>query len=206
VDDVSRQQVAIGEPPGGLGDFPSIALSGLWFRAHSVSRGVWWFSSDGSGRFDLAEPQGTCYLGSSVGVAVRERLGRRLASGPVPAAVADQMVVSRVRLRARVADLTARAAERFGITREIGTITPYDLPQRWATALHSAGHRGLRYWPRFALAPDDLSVALFAAAGPGTRRGDPGPFTGRDALRAAGIPVLGVPRSLTVIPPPSAPR
>ncbi|MGN6722642.1 MAG: RES family NAD+ phosphorylase [Marmoricola sp.] len=179
---MSRQEVAVGEPPDELADFPSIALSGLWFRAHSVSRGVWWYSSDGSGRFDLAPPNGTCYLGSSVGVAVRERLGRRLSAGPVPAAVADQMLVSRVRLRARVADFTERAAERFGITREIGTITPYDLPRRWAGALHQAGHRGLRYWPRFAVAAEDLSVALFAAAGAGTRRGDPGPFTGRDAL------------------------
>lgn len=200
---MTRQQVAAGEPPEDLDDFPSISLSGLWFRAHSASRGVWWYSSDGSGRFDLAAPYGTCYLGSSVGVAVRERLGRRLSAGPVPAAVADQMLVSRVRLRARVADFTDPAAGRFGITREIGTITPYDLPQRWARALHGAGHRGLRYWPRFALAAEDLSVALFAAGGAGTRRGDPGPFTGRDALRAAGISVLGVPRSLPVTPPPS---
>lgn len=200
---MTRQEIAVGEPPEDLADFPSISLSGLWFRAHSASRGVWWYSSDGSGRFDLAAPHGTCYLASSVGVAVRERLGRRLAAGPVPAAVADQMLVSRVRLRARVADFTDRAAERFGVTREIGTLTPYDLPQRWAAALHNAGHRGLRYWPRFAIAPEDLSVALFANAGAGTRRGDPGPFTGRDALRAAGIPVLGVPRSLPVTPPPS---
>ncbi|MGN6160230.1 MAG: RES family NAD+ phosphorylase [Marmoricola sp.] len=200
---MSREELAVGEPPDDLSDFPSVALSGLWFRAHSASHAVWWFSSDGSGRFDLTEPNGTCYLGSSVGVAVRERLGRRLSAGPVPAAVADQMLVSRVRLRARVADAIARAAERFGITREIGTVTPYDLPQRWAAALHAAGHRGVRYWPRFALAPEDLSVALFAPAGLGTRRGDPGPFTGRDALRAAGIPVIGVPRSLPAIPPPS---
>ena len=201
---MTRQEVAVGEPPEELADFPSVSLSGLWFRAHSASRSVWWFSSDGSGRFDLTAPRGTCYLGSSVGVAVRERLGRRLAGGSVPAAVADQMLVSRVRLRARVADFTTRAAEAFGVTREIGTITPYALPQRWATALHRSGHRGLHYWPRFAIAPDDLSVALFGNAGVGPRRGDPGPFTGRDALRAAGIPVLGVPRSLPIVEPPGA--
>lgn len=206
---MSREELAVAEPPDDpnvLSAFPSVALSGLWFRAHSASHAVWWFSSDASGRFDLAPPHGTCYLGSSVGVAVRERLGRRLAAGPVPAAVADQMLVSRVRLRAKVADLTDRAAERFGITREIGTVTPYALPQRWAAALHAAGHRGLRYWPRFAIAPDDLSVALFAAQGLGTRRGDPGPLTGRDALLTAGIPVVGVPRSLPVTPPPSPRR
>lgn len=204
--DVTRQEIALGEPPEDVTAFPSIALSGLWFRAHGAGRGVWWYSSDGSGRFDLAPPHGTCYLGSNVGVAVRERLGRRLAAGPVPAAVADQMLVSRVRLRARVADLADRAAERYGITREIGSLTPYDLPRRWAAALHGAGHRGVRYWPRFALAAEDLSVALFAAAGAGTRRGDPGPFTGRDALRAAGISVLGVPRSLPITPAPSPPQ
>lgn len=198
---MTRQSVANGEPPEDLADFPSRALSGLWFRAHSVGFGVWWFSSDGSGRFDLTEPYGTCYLGSSVGVAVRERLGRRLSAGAVPAAVADQMLVSRVRLRAHVADLTDPAAERFGVTREISTITPYDLPQRWATALHEAGHRGLRYWPRFALGGEAMAVAQFGNAGVGTRRGDPGPLSGRDALRAAGISVLGVPRSLPTVSP-----
>ena len=199
---MSRQQTAIGEPPEDLTDFPTLSLAGLWFRAHTAGNGVWWFSSDGTGRFDLAEPHGTCYLGSSVGVAVRERLGRRLASGPVPIAVADQMLVSRVRLRSRAADLTTRAAERFGVTREISTITPYDLPQRWATALHAASHRGIRYWPRFALGADDLAVAQFGGAGAGTRRGDPDPFSGHDALRAAGIAVLGVPRSVPTIQPP----
>lgn len=199
---MSRQSIGLTEPPENLSDFPSLALSGLWFRAHSVGFGVWWFSSDGSGRFDLSDPHGTCYLGSSVGVAVRERLGRRLSAGPVPAAVADQMLVSRVRLRAHVADLTDPSAGRFGITREISTLTPYDLPQRWATALHQAGHRGLRYWPRFAVANDDLAVAQFGAAGEGTRRGDPGPFSGRDALLAADISVLGVPRSVPTVSPP----
>ncbi|HWU32539.1 MAG TPA: RES family NAD+ phosphorylase, partial [Marmoricola sp.] len=155
---MTRESVVVGEPPEDLTDFPSIALSGLWFRAHSVGFGVWWFNSDGTGRFDLAEPRGTCYLGSNVGVAVRERLGRRLSRGPVPVAVADQMAVSRVRLRAHVADFADSRAGSFGITREIGSITPYDLPQRWATALHAAGHRGLRYWPRFALGSDDYAV------------------------------------------------
>lgn len=198
----SRQTVALTEPPENLTDFPTRALSGLWFRAHSVGFGVWWFSSDGTGRFDLAEPHGTCYLGSSVGVAVRERLGRRLASGPVPAAVADQMAVSRVRLRAHVADLTDPDATAFGVTREISTVTPYDVPQRWAAALHRAGHRGLRYWPRFAVGAEDLAVAQFGNAGEGSRRGDPGPLQGRDALHGAGIAVIGVPRSLPTIQPP----
>ena len=29
---------------------------------HRVRRSAWWFSSDGSGRFDLPVPHGTCYL------------------------------------------------------------------------------------------------------------------------------------------------
>lgn len=198
---MSRQHQALTEP-GNLDGFPTIALSGMWFRAHSTGLGPWWFSSDQSGRFDLTAPHGTCYFGSNINVAVRERLGARLASGPVPAAVADQMVVSRARLRSHVADFAHRAAATFGITREVGALTPYELPQRWARALHQEGHRGIRYWPRFAVAAGDLAVALFGSSGVGTRRGDPGPIDGREAMRAAGIPVFGVPRSLPTIQPP----
>ncbi|HEY3140297.1 MAG TPA: hypothetical protein VGJ86_04170, partial [Acidimicrobiales bacterium] len=35
-------------------------------------RDTWWFSSDGSGRFDLAPPHGTCYLATDPIGALRE--------------------------------------------------------------------------------------------------------------------------------------
>ncbi|HZD65267.1 MAG TPA: hypothetical protein VE152_04135, partial [Acidimicrobiales bacterium] len=33
-----------------------------FYRIHWADRGAWWFSSDGSGRFDLERPRGTCYV------------------------------------------------------------------------------------------------------------------------------------------------
>lgn len=33
---------------------------------HRGEYGAWWFSSDGSGRFDLAPPDGVCYLAETL--------------------------------------------------------------------------------------------------------------------------------------------
>ena len=43
------------------------------------------------------------------------------------------------------ADTTVRAARGFGVTAELASITPYDLPQQWAAAFAAAGHEGVRY-------------------------------------------------------------
>lgn len=200
-----RDQVALGEPPRDLSGFPTADVSAAWYRAHSIDFGPWWFAHDGTGRFDLDPPHGTCYLGSHVDVAVRERLGQTLVEArTITAAEAERMVVSRLQVDVEpTADATDQKATAFGVTRELGDLTPYEIPRRWAAALHAHGMRALRYWPRFCLGADMRALALFGSAGADqTRTSDPAPMCGQDAAAAAGITVVEVPHSLpTVVPP-----
>lgn len=199
-----RQEPALADPPDDLTGFPEASVAGEWFRAHSAGLGPWWFASSGDGRFDLAAPKGTCYVASCAEAAIRERWGKKLVrAGRVSAADADTTVVSRLACTGNAADTTAQSATRFGITRELGTITPYTVPQKWATAL-SDGHAALLYWPRFSTGADMYALALFGRAGANTQRPvDSTPLGGRAAARAAGIQVIGRPRSLPTVDPPS---
>jgi hypothetical protein len=201
---MSRQTPALAAPPSDLTDFPTRPCTGTWFRAHSAGLGSWWYAHDGEGRFDLTAPNGTCYLGSHVEVAVRERLGETLVNaGSISAVEADRMVVARLGLDTTVADTTDQAATRYGITRELGTITPYTLPQQWAAALHAAGHAGLAYWPRFSVGGDRYAVGLFGPAGTDNQAADdPDPINGPDACHQTGIAVIGIPRTLPTTDPP----
>lgn len=205
VTDDSREDVALTDPPEDLDAFPAAPLAGQdWYRAHTVNRGPWWFSHAGNGRFDLEPPDGTCYLGSSVETAVRERLGPTLSrANQIPTDEANGMVVSRLHAEGTAADTTAQEASRFGVTRELSTTTPYDLPQRWARALHGAGYDGLTYWPRFSPGSAQHALALFGAAGAdSTQPTDPAPMAGPAAARHANVTVVGVPRSLDTVHPP----
>lgn len=51
----------LGEP-GDLTGFPAAAAPKRLVRVCRAENGTWWFSSDGSGRFDLDPPEGTCYF------------------------------------------------------------------------------------------------------------------------------------------------
>ena len=137
------------------------------FRAHVAGRGPWWFGSDGSGRFDLAAPRGTCYAADSALVAVRERLGPVLGAVPrVPAALLAGAVVTRLPLPApaRLASLRSSRAAGYGVLRELQVMTPYVVPQAWARAFDAAGYGGLSYGPRFTPGRAG-AVALFGPAG-----------------------------------------
>jgi hypothetical protein len=98
-----------------------------------------------------------------------------------------------------LADLTARRASGFGITVEIGTITPYALPQLWAARLHQAGSNGLVYWLRHDPARTE-GFALFERHGErdgwesGTDRSISGELIERLA-EECGIEVLDIPRA-----------
>lgn len=201
----SRQHLALTGPPADLDGFPHRTADGTWYRAHRADRGGWWYASDGSGRFDLTPPDGTCYLDSDTDVAVRERLGETLVhAGMVSAVEADRMVVSRLLLDTVLADTTCQQATRYGITRELATITGYRLPQQWAAALHTAGWPGLCYWRRFSPGPACRAAAVFGPAGADNQTpGDPAPVSGRDACAQSGIAVYGIPHTLATIEPPS---
>ena len=129
-------------------------------------RSPWWFGSSGEGRFDLPPPDGTCYLAADELGALLEAVGPDRDGG----AVSTEFLAARClwRLRApaerRLGDLTARRARGFGITAEIGTLVPYDLPQAWAARLHAAGFQGLVYWLRHDPARSE-GIALFGPEG-----------------------------------------
>lgn len=202
----AREQVAQGGPPASLAGFPTrvLAAATALFRAHRSDRGPWWFGSDGSGRFDLPAPRGTCYVALDPASALRERVGPVLAAArAVPESLLEDVVVSQLALAddREVADLQSRSAGEHGVTRELETMVPYAVPQAWARALDAAGHEGVGYGPRFT--PGDCSaVALFDEAGERGWAADPAPTPAAEV--PGGPAVVRTPRrsDLTVVRPP----
>ena len=188
------------EPPASLAGFPRTQVPAHLVRVCRTSRTTWWFSSDGSGRFDLVRPRGTCYLATDRFAALREASR----GGPVTPQWATGREVRRVAPpdpAARLAATTWARAARFGVTTELVTITPYDLPRRWAVAFWLAGFAGIRHELRHDPRARSSGVSLFGDAGdPGWAPGTAEPLT-REALEHAGVSVLDIPpaRSVTVI-------
>ena len=152
-------------PRANLSGFPSYDLlrREALYRIHRADRGPWWFSSDGSGRFDLAAGRGTCYLAATpVGAFIEVfRVDTVIPELEVEARVLSTVVAPK---RSRLADCTASAARRFGITGAIHTQPDYALPQAWAEALAAAGFDGIRYRLSHDPSQRELGVALFGAA------------------------------------------
>ena len=118
---------------------------------------------------DLSLLDGTCYLGETIGVAVRERCGRFLASHqPIPQPHLDGRVVTSValpELEGSVADLTSPDAALFGVTAELAIGNDYNLSAAWAQALREGGMRGgLYYLPRFTPG-QEYALAVFGPGG-----------------------------------------
>lgn len=203
---MTRERTALGPPPASLAGFPAYPVDTETdlFRAHGADLGPWWFGNDGSGRFDLSPPRGTCYVALDPLSALRERLGPVLGgSQAVPESLLEASVVSRLRLTAprEVADVQDGRAATFGVTRELESMVPYAVPQAWARAFDEAECRGVRYGPRFT--PGDCSaIALFDSEGQADWPVDPDPVP---AQRVSGAPrALPTPRraDLTVVRPP----
>lgn len=118
------------------------------------------------GRFDLPEPEGTCYLATDEISALLEVLGPDLERGAVSSGFLKSRRLREVRLAREhtLSDLTAREAVRFGITAEIGTIVPYACPQAWAARLRATGSPGLVSWARHDPARRE-TMALFGPHG-----------------------------------------
>ena len=201
---MSRQHPGLGPPPAELAGFPSFVTEGrLWRAGRAHHRSLWWFSSRTgnrhAGRFDLAAPRGTCHLGDDPLGVLLETL---VAPGNARPVVSSEALRVRVVWETEspepvtVADAAGRAAAGFGMTRELGTLTPYDLPWAWADALDAAGFGGVRWWLRFDPGPG-RGVALFGPRG--ARDGWPAEqrtpaIAWRRALEDdAGIRVLDVP-------------
>lgn len=174
------------------------------FRAHRDANGPWWFSSNGNGRFDLIGKQGTCYLADSPEAALRESLGRVVEAGVVDIAELADRVISNVAVSKAMslADTTSAKAANHGITREISTITPYDLPKAWAAAWADVGFDGIRYAGRFSTSPTHRCYALFGPAGESSEEADPAPIPAATVAATAGIRAVNRPATVTIVPPP----
>lgn len=155
---------------------PATRADGRLYREHeyrtgSPDGGCWWFSSWAppdrpGGRFDLVDPEGTCYLGETEAVAVRERCGRLVAAHlPVPASFLEGRVVSTVQVEiGPLADLVDPEAWTVGVTAELHAGHDYELSATWARQFRAAGFDGLRYAPRFTPG-GEYAVAAFGPAG-----------------------------------------
>ncbi len=153
--------------PGDVAGFPvwHVVKGTAFHRVTGPGVGPWWFSS-GPGRFDLDPPRGTCYLADDPLVALLESLGPALTGPVLAAAVVADRQLWHVELpeHCDAADTTTRRARGFGMTAEVGAVTPYELPRRWARDLAAAGFDGLRYRARHDPA-GGRCLALFGVAG-----------------------------------------
>lgn len=192
--------VSLGEPPS-LTGFPANRPPSGLVRVCRADRSTWWFSSDGSGRFDLRPPGGTCYLATDDYAAIRE--ATRL--GPVSTSWAlarELRVVAPPDPDARLAPTTRRAAGRYGVTTELVTLVPYDLPRRWAAAFRDHGFHGVRHQLRHDQRARPSGVAVFGASGPSTLHdGERIPLT-TPAVEAAGVAIYPPPPAagVTIVP------
>jgi hypothetical protein len=153
-------------PPAKLGNFPRRALRSTTdlVRIQPNDLGPWWFSSGGHGRFDLAPPNGTCYVAlSPLGAFVEVFRGFTI----VDSADVAHRALSRLCVPRDVvlADCTSPRARRFGVTGEIHSTADYTATQGWAEAFRGAGFAGVRYFCGQDPSQRELGVALFGVAG-----------------------------------------
>jgi RES domain-containing protein len=207
---MTRKAVAQTAPHGAtdLTGFPAATPSAkvTLYRAHSAGRAPWWFSSDGSGRFDVPPPSGTLYLADDVASAVRERLAHLVMPGQrVFEQEANGMVVSRFRpvAKPRCANVSDPSAVKWGVTRELTTMTDYSVTNAWAHRFLADEFQGVRYASRFTTGGSN-AWALFGPAGKNKKlTAHSASIEGRAACLRAGIQPIPVPSSagLTRISP-----
>ncbi len=158
----------LAELPLSVIGFPSLQLESgsRLFRIHRAGLGPWWFSSDGSGRFDLpaASGLGTCYLAEEAAGCFLEVFRDWLL---VPEAEVDARRISEIEMpeAARLADGTASRSREYGITAEIRSAPDYAVTRAWAAAFQAAGFAGVRYFLRHDPGQMLTGVALFGPAG-----------------------------------------
>jgi hypothetical protein len=177
----------LGLPPDDLSRFPAFGVDRRrsLYRIHRTDAGPWWFSGEGSGRFDLRDGRGSCYLAvTPVGAFIEVfRVATVIPEAEVEARSLSSLVPS---TRARLADCTVSAARKFGITGAIHTQPDYTVPQIWAEAFAAAGFGGIRYRVSHDPSQRELGAVLFGDAGEPSlpvRRTEPIPASVIEAAR-----------------------
>jgi RES domain len=157
----------LGLPPPDLGGFPTVELDStrLLYRIHRRDKSPWWFSDDGSGRFDLLRTDhGTCYLAQRpVGAFVE--VFRRDTVIPQAEVAVRSLAELHAASTTTLANCTVSEARRFGVTAAIHSQPDYDVPRAWAQAFAEAGLGGILYRLSHDPSGSELGVALFGAAG-----------------------------------------
>ena len=131
---------------------------------HRREHGAWWFSSDGSGRFDLTSPDGACYLAeTSLGALIEHFDGIDI----VPQPDLDERRVSILEpgRPLRLADCTSSRARSFGVDLSLSAGSDYERTQRFAQWFADSGFDGVRYFLRNDPAATLIGVVLFGASG-----------------------------------------
>lgn len=185
---------SIGQPTKPLAGFPTVEVADdvPLYRSTSTTNSPWWFGSDGTQRFDVQPPHGTCYLAIDIETAVRERGRERLLrTGMLSPAFVAGMNIYELRLPAtiRAADTTDKTAVKFGANRELAIVDDYSVSNGWAQAFHTEGYEGIAYASRYTSGGQWNALALFGAAGD-AGWGHVQKLSGRMALVDGGLTAL----------------
>lgn len=132
----------LSEPPANLDGFPAVHAASSLYRIHRRGLSPLYFSNTGHGRFDLSPPEGTLYASSSELGSFIEVFRSTL----IPMAEVERRELAELQTTLiRLADCTAPAARRFGVTAAIHSTPDYALTQRWAAAFRQGGFDGIVY-------------------------------------------------------------
>lgn len=152
-----------------LDRFPRRTLRGdrTIHRIHAADRSPWWFSADGSGRFDpVGTGMGACYLAERPLGAWLEVFRKTMLLAEAELRHRSLLSVQLGR-NLRLADLTSRRALSFGVTASLGADQAYAPSQAFAVRAVEGGFAGVRYLIRHDPAQKLLGIALFGDPGAG---------------------------------------
>ncbi|CAM5538761.1 RES family NAD+ phosphorylase [Leifsonia shinshuensis] len=137
------------------------------YRSHAIRHGAGFYASGEGGRFNLEPPRGTLYVATDLDTAVREKVRDAVVTTGVVSrrfAAAFEVAILSAPETTRAADVADRAASRYGVTRELGTMDDYTITRAWASAFDSFGYGGIRYGSRFTTGPAN-AWAIYGTAG-----------------------------------------
>jgi hypothetical protein len=143
----------------------TLRADAVLYRVHRTRSGCWWFSDDGSGRFDpVGTGMGACYFAAAPLGAFIEVFRKRMTIAEAEIAERSLSAVTLGR-PVRLADITSRRALGFGVSADLGSGPDYGPSHAFAARAVAAGFAGVRYLARHDPAQRSASVALFAAPG-----------------------------------------
>ena len=135
------------------------------YRIHRADLDPWWFSSDGTGRFDpVGTGLGACYLAEAPLGAWVEVFRKAMVIAE-PDIHGRSLFGAQLGRDLKLADLTSHRALQFGVTATLGANAEYRESQAIAADAVAAGFDGLRYFVRHDPAQNLAGLALFAQTG-----------------------------------------